>query len=65
LITLDELEIIKSALEGDIIRQKENKKADHPAFQKWLKDTEKLHKKVANELITRKAKIKFLESMKF
>ncbi|WP_370222024.1 hypothetical protein [Cytobacillus sp.] len=65
MITLDDLEIIKSALECDIIRQKQNEKADHPAFKKWLADTEKLHKKVSNEIITRKAKIKILEKMKF
>jgi hypothetical protein len=65
MITLDDLEIIKTALEGDILRQKQSENVHHPAFKKWLIDTEKLHKKVANELITRKAKIKLLESMKF
>jgi hypothetical protein len=65
MITLDDLEIIKSALEGDIIRQKQSENAEHPAFKKWLEDTIKLHKKVSNEIIARKAKIKILETYNF
>jgi hypothetical protein len=64
-MNIKDLEIIKSALEGDIIRQKESEKAEHPAFISWLDDTEKLYKRVCNELIRQKAQVKILNQLKF
>lgn len=62
--SLDELDIIKTALEGDIIRQKkEIEEIDDIRFQKWLFDTEELYKKVSNELFTRKAKKQMLRTL--
>jgi hypothetical protein len=63
-VTIRELEIIKAALEGDIIRQKESDKRDNPAFKKWLKDSEKLLKKVSIKLFTEKAKQQMIEDMR-
>jgi 2-keto-3-deoxy-galactonokinase len=63
-MTIKELEIIKAALEGDIIQQKESDKAEHPAFKEWLKDTEKLLKKVSRKLFEMKAKQQIFESLK-
>lgn len=60
-MNISELEIIKAALEGDIIRQKEHENAELPQFKAWLSATEKVHKKVSNELITRKARERILE----
>jgi hypothetical protein len=45
-MNIRELEIMKSALEGDIIRQKNSPNAEQKEFKKWLIDTEKLLKKV-------------------
>ncbi|PLR72240.1 hypothetical protein [Bacillus sp. UMB0728] len=45
-MTIRELEILKAALEGDIIRQKKSEKADHPEWKQWLQDSEKVLKKV-------------------
>ncbi|MGD6876891.1 hypothetical protein [Bacillus infantis] len=45
-MTIRELEILKAALEGDIIRQKNSEKADHPEWKQWLQDSEKVLKKV-------------------
>jgi len=59
--TIRELEIIKAALEGDIIAQKNNDKLDHPAFQSWLEDSEKVLKKVSRKLFEMKARKKLLE----
>ena len=50
------LEIIKAALEGDIIRQKDSPNKDKPDFVEWLKDSEKLLHRVRIELFARKAK---------
>lgn len=55
-MTIHELEIIKAALESDIIYQEKSEKANHPAFIEWLKDTEKLLKKVTIEISVRKGK---------
>jgi hypothetical protein len=55
-MTIRELEIIKSALEGDIIRQKENEHKDHPAWKHWLEDSEKVLKKISKRLFEMKAK---------
>jgi 2-keto-3-deoxy-galactonokinase len=63
-VTIRELEIIKAALEGDIIRQKDFERRDHPAFKEWLEDTEKLLKKVSNKLFTTKAKEQMIENMR-
>lgn len=49
-MTARELEILKAALQGDIIRQKESDKAEEPAFKAWLEDSEKLLKKVTRKL---------------
>ncbi|MCM3109914.1 hypothetical protein [Lederbergia lenta] len=51
-----ELEIIKAALEGDIIRQKNSDKATEPAFKAWLEDSEKVLRKVSKKIMTEKAK---------
>jgi uncharacterized lipoprotein YehR (DUF1307 family) len=55
-MTIRELEIMKAALEGDIIRQKESEKMDHPAWKHWLEDSEKLLKKVSMKIIEMKGK---------
>lgn len=49
-MTIRELEILKAALEGDIIRQKESEKANHPEWRYWLRDSEKLLRKVNRRL---------------
>ncbi|UOE58221.1 hypothetical protein [Cytobacillus oceanisediminis] len=64
-MNIRDLEIIKAALEGDIIRQKESENADHPAFQEWLKDTEKLLKRVSIQIIERKGRLKMLEQYRY
>lgn len=51
-----ELEILKSALEGDIGYQRNSPKKDEPAFKAWLEDSEKLLKKVSKKLFDEKAK---------
>jgi hypothetical protein len=61
MLKIRELEILKSALEGDILRQKESEKMDHPAWKHWLEDSEKLLKKVSIKLIDMNAKQKILE----
>ncbi len=55
-----ELEIIKTALEGDIIRQKNSDKATEPAFKAWLEDSEKVLKKVNKKIMTEKTKERYL-----
>lgn len=59
--TIRELEIIKTALEGDIIAQKNSDKLDHPAFRSWLEDSEKVLKKVSRKLYEMKARKKLLK----
>jgi hypothetical protein len=63
-VTIRELEIIKAALEGDIIRQKEFDKRHHPAFKEWLNDSEKLLRKVSVKLFTAKAKQQMINQLK-
>lgn len=63
-MTIRELEIMKAALEGDIIRQKECEKVNHPAFKAWLEETEKLLKKVTNKLSVEKAKRSMLDRVR-
>lgn len=53
-MSIRELEIIKAALEGDIIRQKDSLSAALPEFKEWLKDSEKLLRKVTKEIWRRK-----------
>jgi hypothetical protein len=55
-MTIRELEILKAALEGDIIRQKEAENRDHPSWKNWLEDSEKLLKKVNKRLWDERAK---------
>jgi hypothetical protein len=62
-MTIRELEIIKAALEVDIIYQKQSDKADHPALVEWLEDTEKLLRKVTSEISVRKAKQKLYKQI--
>lgn len=50
------LAIIKAALEGDVIRQRQSPNKDRPEFIKWLKDSEKLLHKVRMEQFAREAK---------
>ena len=49
------LAIIKAALEGDIIRQKESPNKENKEFKRWLNDSEKLLKKVREELFALQA----------
>lgn len=60
-----ELEILRAALEGDIINQKQSDKLDHPAFKEWLVDTEKLLRKVTMRLLNERAKKEYIEQSKF
>lgn len=55
-MTIKELEIIKVALEGDIIQQKQSENRDHPDWKEWLADSERLLKKISVKLIEMKAK---------
>lgn len=55
-MTIKELEIIKAALEGDIVRQRKSENAEHPAWKSWLEDSEKLLKKISKKLFEMKAK---------
>jgi hypothetical protein len=51
-----ELEIMKAALEGDVIRQKKHiETIDNIEFQKWLVDTEQLLKTISLMLFERKS----------
>lgn len=36
------LEIMKAALEGDLMRQRESINKDKPEFKEWLRDTQSL-----------------------
>lgn len=56
-----ELAIIKAALEGDVIRQKQSPNADKPEFKEWLQDSEKVLKKVSRALLEERAKQSFLK----
>jgi hypothetical protein len=64
LLSIRELEIIKAALEGDIIQQKESIHKDHPAWKHWLEDSEKLLKKVSRKLFEMKSKEQLLNNLK-
>jgi hypothetical protein len=64
MLTIRELEIIKAALEGDIIQQKDNIHKDHPAWKHWLDDSEKLLKKVSMKLAEQKAKEQLINNIK-
>lgn len=61
MFTADEMEIIKVALEGDIIRQRKyiQEMADDDSsdirFEMWLEESERLLKKVSLEWIKMKA----------
>ena len=56
--TIEELEILKSALEGDIIYQKKQLETiDDVRFEVWLEDTQKLHKKVVSQLTSLNLKL--------
>lgn len=61
MLTIDEMEIIKSALEGDIARQKEylNELAEQNGsdvrFEMWLDESQQLLKKVSSKLFNMKA----------
>lgn len=64
-MTIRELEILRAALEGDIINQKKSDKLDHPAFKEWLKDTEILLRKVTLKLMNERAKKEIIKQSKF
>jgi hypothetical protein len=64
MLTIKELEILKAALEGDIIQQKDHIHKDHPAWKHWLEDSEKLLKKVSRKLFEQKAKEQLLSDLK-
>jgi hypothetical protein len=64
MLTIRELEIIKAALEGDIITQKDNIPNDHPAWKHWLEESEKLLKKVSRKLFEMKSKEQLLNNLK-
>ena len=55
-MTVRELQILKAALEGDIIRQRQSPNAHRKDFKKWLADSEKLLKKVSLKLFEEEAK---------
>lgn len=63
MLTIDEMEILKSALEGDIIRQKKfleelaEEGGSDIRFEMWLDDTQRLHRKVTLKLMDMKAKL--------
>jgi hypothetical protein len=59
-MTIRELEILKAALEGDIIQQKESENRDHPTWKHWLEDSEKLLKKVNVKLFDLKSRERLL-----
>lgn len=62
MFNIDELEIIKASLEGDIVLQKKQlEEIDDIRFEMWLLDTQEIHKKVSIELMNRKAKVKYLK----
>jgi len=61
-MTIRELEIIKAALEGDVIAQRKSDKLEHPAFQDWLNDSEKLLKKVSRKLFEQKARKSLIDN---
>jgi hypothetical protein len=63
-MTIRELEILKAALEGDIIQQKKSEKINHPAWKHWLEDSEKLLKKVSRKLFDMRAKQELLNEYK-
>lgn len=55
-MSIRELMILKAALEGDIQRQEQSPNAQNKEFQKWLRDTKKLLKKVSAKLFEEQAK---------
>ena len=59
MFTKEELEIIKTALAGDIVHQNKILGTIRPEqkeeFQNWLKGTEKVYKKVSKQLFEIKA----------
>lgn len=63
MLSIEEMEIIKSALEGDIIRQKkflkvlEEQGGSDIRFEIWLDDSQRLLKKVSLKLMDMKAKL--------
>ena len=61
-MTIRELEIIKAALEGDVIVQRNSDKIEHPAFRDWLNDSEKLLKKVSRKLFEQKARKSLIDN---
>jgi hypothetical protein len=63
-VTIRELEILKAALEGDIIRQKDAENRDHPAWKHWFEDSEKLLKKVNKRLWDEKCKQLMINNLK-
>lgn len=62
---IKELEIIKAALEGDIIRQEKHPNKDELAFKYWLEDSRKLLKKITKELMHKKGRQKMIYDIKF
>lgn len=62
MLTINEMEILKSALEGDIGRQKKyleelaEKNGSDVRFEMWLDESERLLKKVSLKLFDMKAK---------
>lgn len=60
-MTIDELQIIKLALENDISWQKTNQDLSKPAFKKWLDDSELLLKKITLDLSYKLARKQYIE----
>lgn len=62
MLTIDEMEILKSALEGDIARQKDyldelaEQNGSDVRFEMWLDESQRLLKKVSLKLFDMKAK---------
>ncbi|TCI99987.1 hypothetical protein [Cytobacillus praedii] len=60
-MSIRELEILKAALEGDILKQKESENKNHPAWIAWLEDSEKLLRKVSRKLFDMRSRKSLLK----
>lgn len=67
MLTIDEMEILKSALEGDIMRQKEyltkltEDGGSDVRFEMWLDESQRLLKKISVKLMDMKANAKLTD----
>jgi hypothetical protein len=63
-LRIDELQIIKSALENDISWQKENQDLNQSAFKQWLINSETVLKKINIKLSIELVKKEYIENSK-